>query len=153
MATVVKMPQLGESVVEGTVSRWLKAPGDRVAKREPLLEIATDKIDTEVPAPADGILLEILVAAGVTVKAGVALATIGAAGEQARGEGRGATAANRRCHELRSLPLNAVTPHLSRLARHPSPLAAPSGRSFVSPVWRGWRPSMAWIWRGCPAPG
>ena len=70
MATVVVMPQLGESVVEGTVARWLKAPGDAVAKHEPLLEISTDKIDTEVPAPADGVLLEILVTEGMTVAAG-----------------------------------------------------------------------------------
>ena len=110
MATVVKMPQLGESVVEGTVSRWLKAPGDWIAKREPLLEIATDKIDTEVPAPADGVLLEILVPAGVTVKAGVALATIGAPEEQPRGQGEGRRARGRHC------------PHPSPLTRHPSPL-------------------------------
>ena len=80
MATLVKMPQLGESVVEGTVVRWLKAPGDAVAKHEPLLEISTDKIDTEVPAPADGVLLEILVTEGMTVAAGTQLATIGAPG-------------------------------------------------------------------------
>ena len=60
MSTIVKMPQLGESVVEGTVARWLKGTGDRVAKNEALLEISTDKIDTEVPAPADGVLLEIV---------------------------------------------------------------------------------------------
>ncbi len=83
MSTVVKMPQLGESVVEGTVARWLKAPGDHVAKNQPLLEISTDKIDTEVPAPADGLLLEIRVAAGATVKAGAVLAVIGSEAERA----------------------------------------------------------------------
>ena len=85
MPTVVKMPQLGESVVEGTVARWLKQPGDPVTKREPLLEISTDKIDTEVPAPADGVLLDIVAAAGVTVKVGMPLAYIGAPGETANG--------------------------------------------------------------------
>jgi 2-oxoisovalerate dehydrogenase E2 component (dihydrolipoyl transacylase) len=77
MSTVVKMPQLGESVVEGTVARWLKAPGDPVTKLEPLLEITTDKIDTEIPAPADGTLLEIIVPEGETVRAGAPLAYIG----------------------------------------------------------------------------
>jgi len=81
MATPVKMPQLGESVVEGTVDRWLKAPGDAVEKLEPLLEIATDKIDTEVPAPATGVLLAVLAEQGETVQAGAVLAYIGAPGE------------------------------------------------------------------------
>ncbi len=62
MPTNVIMPQLGESVVEGTISKWLKQEGDTVQAFEPLLEISTDKVDTEVPAPADGVLLKILVA-------------------------------------------------------------------------------------------
>ena len=74
MTIAVTMPQMGESVVEGTVARWLKAPGDRVTKLEPLLEINTDKIDTEVPCPADGTLLTVLVEAGRTVRAGTVLA-------------------------------------------------------------------------------
>ncbi|MCB0071336.1 MAG: lipoyl domain-containing protein, partial [Caldilineaceae bacterium] len=78
MAVAVVMPQMGETVVEGTVSRWLKAPGDAVTKLEPLLEIATDKIDTEVPAPADGTLLRVVVPDGETVAAGTVLAYIGA---------------------------------------------------------------------------
>src|SRR5690606_24881161 len=82
MPVAVKMPQMGESVVEGTVARWLKAPGDPVAALEPLLEISTDKIDTEVPAPAAGTLLEVLVAEGTTVRAGTVLAYIGAADER-----------------------------------------------------------------------
>ncbi|MEZ4717371.1 MAG: 2-oxo acid dehydrogenase subunit E2 [Caldilineaceae bacterium] len=81
MAVAVVMPQMGETVVEGTVSRWLKAPGDAVTKLEPLLEIATDKIDTEVPAPADGLLLRVVVLDGETVAAGTVLAYIGAEGE------------------------------------------------------------------------
>jgi 2-oxoglutarate dehydrogenase E2 component (dihydrolipoamide succinyltransferase) len=77
----VLMPQLGESVVEGTISRWLKRVGDPVRAFEPLLEVSTDKVDTEIPAPADGVLLEILVEAGTTVAKGTRLAVIGAAGE------------------------------------------------------------------------
>jgi 2-oxoglutarate dehydrogenase E2 component (dihydrolipoamide succinyltransferase) len=75
------MPQLGESVVEGTVARWLKAPGDSIDKLEPLLEISTDKIDTEIPAPATGTLLAILAQAGATVTAGAVLAYIGSPSE------------------------------------------------------------------------
>ena len=64
MPTNVIMPQLGESVVEGTISKWLKREGDSVEAFEPLLEVSTDKVDTEVPAPADGVLLKIYVAEG-----------------------------------------------------------------------------------------
>lgn len=75
--TDVRMPKLGESVTEGTVSRWLKRAGDAVALREPLLEISTDKIDTEIPSPAGGTLVEILIAEGETVPTGTVLARIG----------------------------------------------------------------------------
>ena len=81
MATQVIMPQLGESVVEGTVSKWLKSEGQSVDEFEPLLEINTDKVDTEIPSPAGGVLLKVLVAEGQTVQAGTVLAMIGAAGE------------------------------------------------------------------------
>jgi 2-oxoglutarate dehydrogenase E2 component (dihydrolipoamide succinyltransferase) len=71
------MPQLGESVTEGTVGRWLKQPGEPVAKYEPLLEVVTDKVDTEVPAPVAGTLLEILVPEGETVRVGTVIARVG----------------------------------------------------------------------------
>ncbi len=82
MAILVPMPQLGESVVEGTVSRWLKKEGERVEKLEPLLEVSTEKVDTEVPAPASGVLLKIIVPEGETVEAGTVIAVIGQPGEQ-----------------------------------------------------------------------
>ncbi|MBN8639031.1 MAG: 2-oxo acid dehydrogenase subunit E2 [Anaerolineae bacterium] len=81
MPTNVIMPQLGESVVEGTVSKWLKQEGDAISEFEPLLEISTDKVDTEIPAPAGGVLLKILIPAGETVERGTLLAVIGQAGE------------------------------------------------------------------------
>ena len=70
------MPPLGEGVVEGTVTRWLKRVGDTVAAGEPLLEVSTDKVDTEIPADADGVLGEIRVAAGQAARVGAALAMI-----------------------------------------------------------------------------
>jgi 2-oxoglutarate dehydrogenase E2 component (dihydrolipoamide succinyltransferase) len=82
MPTDIIMPQLGESVVEGTVSRWLKQEGDTVLEFEPLLEVSTDKVDTEIPACASGVLLKIYVAAGQTVEKGTRLGVIGAADEQ-----------------------------------------------------------------------
>ena len=82
MATQVLMPQLGESVVEGKVSRWLKQKGDAVKQYEPILEVETDKVTTEVTAADGGTLLKILVAEGLTVKAGTPLAIIGQPGEE-----------------------------------------------------------------------
>ncbi len=81
MATNVVMPQLGESVVEGTVGKWLKQIGDPIEQYEPVMEVVTDKVTTEIPAPAAGTLLQILVPEGATVKAGTVLAVIGAQGE------------------------------------------------------------------------
>lgn len=81
MPTNVIMPQLGESVVEGTVTRWLKRPGEPVVEFEALLEVNTDKVDTEIPAPASGSLLQVYVAEGQTVRAGTLLAVIGIPGD------------------------------------------------------------------------
>ncbi|MDQ7030741.1 MAG: biotin/lipoyl-containing protein [Ardenticatenia bacterium] len=76
------MPQLGESVHEGTIGKWLKQPGDRVEKYEPLLEVISDKVDTEVTATESGVLLSIEVPEGQTVPVGTVLAWIGEPGEQ-----------------------------------------------------------------------
>jgi 2-oxoglutarate dehydrogenase dihydrolipoamide succinyltransferase (E2 component) len=81
MSTNVVMPKLGESVVEGTVGRWLKQVGERVEEYEPLLEVESDKVDSEIPSPAGGTLLAIYVQPGQTVGAGTVLAAIGAPGE------------------------------------------------------------------------
>ena len=77
MPVTVTMPQLGESVTEGTITRWLKAVGDTVAADEPLLEVSTDKVDTEIPAPASGVLLSIDATEDDTVEVGGVLAVIG----------------------------------------------------------------------------
>src|SRR5690349_21846470 len=83
--TDVVMPQMGESIVEGTLTKWLKKPGERVERDEPLFEISTDKVDTEIPSPAAGTLAEVLVEEGKTVGINTVVARID--------EGGGAAAA------------------------------------------------------------
>ncbi|MET0489084.1 MAG: biotin/lipoyl-containing protein, partial [Acidimicrobiales bacterium] len=89
MATPVKMPELGESITEGTITRWIKQEGDRVEADEPLFEVSTDKVDTEVPSPVAGVLKTIKVQADETVEVGAELAIIeqdGEAGGDAEGD-------------------------------------------------------------------
>ncbi|MGI8875643.1 MAG: biotin/lipoyl-containing protein, partial [Egibacteraceae bacterium] len=81
MATEVTLPQLGESVTEGTITAWLVEVGDSVETDQPLFELSSDKIDTEVPAPAAGVLTEIRVEVDETVDVGTVVAIIGAADE------------------------------------------------------------------------
>src|SRR3984957_11721262 len=80
MPTDVIMPQMGESIFEGTITKWLKKPGDSVQRDEPLFEISTDKVDAEIPSPAAGTLSEIKVEAGNTVQINTVVAVIGEAG-------------------------------------------------------------------------
>src|SRR6478735_5479570 len=81
----ITMPKLGESVTEGTIGTWLKAVGDDVAFDDPLFDVSTDKVDSEIPSPYDGKMLSILVNEGETVPVGTVLARIGAAGSQVAG--------------------------------------------------------------------
>src|SRR6266550_8326522 len=83
MATDVVMPQMGESIAEGTIVRWIKKPGEKVERVEPLLEISTDKVDAEIPAPASGTLTEIIAQEGQTVGVNTVVARIAAEGEAA----------------------------------------------------------------------
>jgi 2-oxoisovalerate dehydrogenase E2 component (dihydrolipoyl transacylase) len=87
----VQMPQLGESVAEGTIGKWLKKPGDHVAKYEPIVEVITDKVNAEVPSPFEGTLTEILVQEGETVPNNTDIAVIEAAGEGAEATSEGAS--------------------------------------------------------------
>src|SRR6266480_4358350 len=84
MPTTVTMPQLGETVIEGTITKWLKSEGEQIGRDEPLFEISTDKVDTEVPSPVAGTVSKILVQEGETVSVGTNLAEIddGSAGRQ-----------------------------------------------------------------------
>ena len=81
MSTEVVMPQMGESIAEGTITRWLKQVGEQVERDEPLFEISTDKVDAEIPSPGAGVLSEIKVKEGETVPVNSVVAVIGAAGE------------------------------------------------------------------------
>ncbi len=89
MATEVHLPELGESVTEGTVTRWLKQIGDEVAVDEPLLEVSTDKVDTEIPSPVAGTLLEIKASEDETVEIGAVLALVGSSDESTGGDDTG----------------------------------------------------------------
>jgi 2-oxoglutarate dehydrogenase E2 component (dihydrolipoamide succinyltransferase) len=133
MPTPVKMPQLGETVFEGTVARWLKQPGDPVQRQEPLLDITTDKIDTEVPAPAAGFLLKILAAEGATVQVGSVIAYIGDKEDEITEETEGPGKAEELSEET-DRPATSVSLPASRRAREAASDAKPEGRAFVSPV-------------------
>ena len=114
----VVMPQMGVSVSEGTITKWLKQPGETIAQDEPLLEISTDKVDTEVPSPGDGVVTEILVGEGQTVEVGTVLAVIAPAGSAVAEPGRrtgsrargGRAAGAAAPTERRQLPAEAAVP-------------------------------------------
>ncbi|RZB13408.1 2-oxoglutarate dehydrogenase, E2 component, dihydrolipoamide succinyltransferase, partial [Streptomyces sp. F001] len=113
MAVSVTLPALGESVTEGTVTRWLKAEGERVEADEPLLEVSTDKVDTEIPAPAAGVLASIKVAEDETVEVGAELAVID--------DGTGAPAA-------------APAPAVEEVPAPPAPEPAPVAEAPAAPA-------------------
>lgn len=116
MPTKVIMPQLGESVVEGTVSVWLKAVGDTIDEYEALVEVSTDKVTTEIPAPASGTILEIFVEEGETVEAGTLLCLIGAAGEETVPTAKTASSGNGQAEQQTASP--------TRISRRMSPVVA-----------------------------
>ncbi|MFC5639690.1 biotin/lipoyl-containing protein, partial [Streptomyces bullii] len=108
--TDVVLPALGESVTEGTVTRWLKSVGDSVEADEPLLEVSTDKVDTEIPAPASGVLLEIVVGEDETAEVGAKLAVIGAPGAAPAAAPAPAAPAPAPAAEAQPAPAPAPTP-------------------------------------------
>ncbi len=107
MSTSVTLPALGESVTEGTVSRWLKQVGDTVEADEPLLEVSTDKVDTEIPSPASGVLLEIKAQEDETVEVGAVLAVIG---EPSEADGQAAAAPEAPSEEAAEAPAQEEAP-------------------------------------------
>ena len=134
MSVSVTMPQLGESVTEGTVTRWLKKEGEHVTADEPLLEVSTDKVDTEIPAPASGILRGIVVDEDETVAVGAQLAMIEDADESAGG---GAPAA---------------APPAPEAAAPSAPAAQPAPEP-AAPVPAPRRPTAGYPRRRTPGPG
>ena len=135
-AVDVVMPQMGVSVSEGTITRWLKQEGEQVAADEPLLEISTDKVDTEVPSPAAGTLTQILVQEGETVDVGTKLAQIGGAAGEAPAAVPEPEAPAPAAEEAAEPTVDA-TPEPVEPEPQPAPAAeqpSGNGKSFVSPV-------------------
>jgi pyruvate dehydrogenase E2 component (dihydrolipoamide acetyltransferase) len=140
----VVMPQMGVSVSEGTVTRWLKQEGEHVEADEPLLEISTDKVDTEVPSPASGTLTQVLVQEGETVEVGRKLGQIGGTGlggaagggvEEPEPPAPAAEAATQPAAQEADAPSSAETPQPTRPQLPQMPETEPSGNGrFVSPV-------------------
>src|SRR4051794_507354 len=126
MPVSVTMPRLGESVTEGTVTRWLKHEGDRVEVDEPLLEVSTDKVDTEIPSPAAGVLTRIVVAEDETAEVGSELAVISGDNETA-GTSSGAST------PAAASPAPAPSPAPAAAAPAPAPAAGPVGESAGDP--------------------
>src|SRR5690242_17154808 len=113
--TDVVMPQMGESIVEGTLTKWLKKTGDAVERDEPLFEISTEKVDTEIPSPAAGVLADVLVQEGQTVGVNAVVARINEGGD-AKQDGAGAATAE---------PPAAAAPEQAETKRAAPPAAAP----------------------------
>jgi 2-oxoglutarate dehydrogenase E2 component (dihydrolipoamide succinyltransferase) len=123
------MPQLGESVTEGTISKWLKAKGDAVNEYDPLVEVNTDKVDTEIPSPVTGVLLDILMPEGAVAKVGALLALIGQPGEEPVAGGQLQVTPS---VFAASMDVTISTPQTTR---SPQPVAgAPRDLGFISPV-------------------
>jgi pyruvate dehydrogenase E2 component (dihydrolipoamide acetyltransferase) len=126
MAVDIVMPQMGESIFEGTITKWLKKPGDKVERDEPLFEISTDKVDAEIPSPSAGVLKEIKVGEGKTVPIQTVVGVIDAAGD-------GAAAAKS------AAPAQAPAPKAAEPARAPAP--APTARPQIVPPAQPARPA------------
>src|SRR5207248_1211571 len=109
MPTDVIMPQMGESIFEGTLTKWLKKPGDKVQRDEPLFEISTDKVDAEIPAPASGVLKEVKIKEGTTVQVNTVVGVIDV-------DGAGGAAP--------SAPAKAAAPEPPKAAAPPAPAPA-----------------------------
>src|SRR5688500_11971531 len=147
-AVDVVMPQMGVSVSEGTITKWLKQQGEAIAADEPLLEISTDKVDTEVPSPGTGVLQQIQVQEGETVEVGTKLGVIAPEGAEAPSEAPAPPEPATQAAADESMAAasegvgdiaddgQADSPPAAPEPRAPEPAAAPSenGKTFVSPV-------------------
>ncbi len=125
------MPQLGETVTEGTITKWFKAVGDQVHRDEPLFEVSTDKVDSEVPSPADGVLTSILVEEGDTVEVGVTLAVIG---DGASANGSTTTAPPSSAPVPPSTPAQPTPPPVPSASVPPSPPPAAATSTVLADI-------------------
>ncbi len=141
--TEVVMPQMGVSVSEGTITKWLRQVGDSIGRDEPLLEISTDKVDTEVPSPAEGVVTQILVQEGETVEVGTVLATIAPPGAEIAPPAPAEPAAPSPAAAPEPQDTPAPEPEPAPVAAAPAPeppappvaaTASGNGKTFVSPV-------------------
>src|SRR5579872_1883278 len=131
MAVDIVMPQMGESIFEGTITKWLKKPGDKVERDEPLFEISTDKVDAEIPSPSAGVLKEIKVGEGKTVPIQTVVGVIDAAGD-----GAGAAAPKA------AAPAPTPAPKAAQPPAKPAPQApAPAARPQIVPPAQPTRPA------------
>jgi pyruvate dehydrogenase E2 component (dihydrolipoamide acetyltransferase) len=118
MPTDVIMPQMGESIFEGTITKWLKKPGDKVQRDEPLFEISTDKVDAEIPAPTSGVLQDIKVAEGNTVQVNTVVGTIAGDGEATAAPSKSAPAAKKEEAPAKAQPAAPAPPPAAATAAH-----------------------------------
>ena len=121
MPTDIVMPQMGESIVEGTITKWLKKPGDKIQRDEPLFEISTDKVDAEIPAPASGVLQDIRVSEGATVQVNTVVGTIASDGESAASRRDPTPNLPRRPEKSRLRPRPSLPPKPERAPEAPAP--------------------------------
>src|SRR5216684_5355591 len=136
MAVDIVMPQMGESIFEGTITKWLKKPGDKVERDEPLFEISTDKVDAEIPSPSAGVLKEIKVGEGKTVPIQTVVGVIDAAGDAAAAAKAAAPApapAAKAAEPARpAAPAPAAKPQIVPPAQAPRPAAAAPASAAAS---------------------
>jgi pyruvate dehydrogenase E2 component (dihydrolipoamide acetyltransferase) len=126
MPTDIIMPQMGESIVEGTITKWLKKPGDKVQRDEPLFEISTDKVDAEIPAPASGVLQEIKVTEGTTVGVNTVVGTIAVDGEAATAAAKPSAPATEKTAKTEDAKTDETkTPAGKKTASAPQPATPP----------------------------
>lgn len=138
MSTTVSMPQLGETVTEGTVLRWMKQVGDPIAQDEPIVEISTDKVDTEIPSPVAGVVAELLVDEGAAIEVGTAMAVIAHEGEEAPAAAAESPPPSEPDVESDSEPPPPAAAEEEPPSPPPAAAPAPAGRAaaFLSPVVR-----------------
>src|SRR6185437_15168100 len=139
MATDIVMPQMGESIFEGTITKWLKKPGDKVERDEPLFEISTDKVDAEIPSPSAGVLKEIKVGEGKTVPIQTVVGVIDAAGGAAAAAAPAPAPAAKAAEPAKAAPAPQQAAKPAAAPPPPPPAAKPAAPAPAAPAREGAR--------------